>query len=77
MAHVRLAHPGNIVIDHLFDEAVEAHAMPPAERLPRLAGIADQEIDLGRTEIARIDLDQHAVRARFDTFLIHTFAAPF
>ncbi len=34
-------------------------------------------IDLGRPEIARIDLDQHAAVARIDAFLLDAGAAPF
>ena len=42
-----------------------------------LAGIADQEIDLGRAEIARIDLDQRSCRMSASTPISsHALAAP-
>src|SRR5882724_13444864 len=42
---------------HLPDEVREFGFRLPAELCPRLAGIADQEIDLRGTEIGRIDAD--------------------
>ena len=42
-----------IARDHVLDQLRKAGLRLPAELLPRLAGVADQQIDLGRTEIGR------------------------
>src|SRR3979411_654768 len=49
--------PGNrkIARHHFLDEAREARLRLPAELLARLAGVADQQIDFGGTEIRGID----------------------
>ena len=49
----------------------------PAELRVRLGRIAEQELDLGRAEIARIDLDQHAAGAGLDALLVDALAVPF
>src|SRR5260221_9420546 len=46
-----------IVLDHQGDQLLEAQRRLPAEDTPRLGGIALQGVDLGRPEVARIDLD--------------------
>src|SRR5215471_21275767 len=62
--------------DHFLDQLLERGAMPPAELGPRLRGVAEQRIDLGRTEIARIDLDQHLAGRSVDSLLVDALAAP-
>jgi len=50
--------------------------MAPAEFLTRLARVAEQAVDLGRAEIARVDFDQRSavgVDARF----VDPLLAPF
>lgn len=47
-----------IPVDHFGDKIVEAGPMLPAEAIFRLGCIAEQEVDLVRTEIAGIDLYQ-------------------
>src|SRR5580704_18196059 len=46
-------------LHHLLHELLERHAMTPAQLVVRLARVADQGLDFGRTEIARIDFDEH------------------
>src|ERR1700757_3017372 len=46
-------------LDHVLHQLVERHAMPPAQLIMRLARVADQSLDFGRTKVARIDRDEH------------------
>src|SRR5262249_11001815 len=48
----------------------------PTELLPRLAGVADQEVDLGRAEIARIDPYHDLAALAVDAGLLDALAAP-
>src|SRR5579859_7653598 len=45
-----------VVVDHHPHELREAHRRLPAELLLRLRVVADEEVDLGRAEVAWIDL---------------------
>src|SRR5262249_4981976 len=47
---------------HLGDELGEAHARLPAELGARVGGVAEQRLDFGRAEVARID--RHPALAR-------------
>src|SRR5438045_326467 len=61
---------------HFLDELREARLRLPAELLARLAGIADQEIDFGRTEIRRIDANDRFAGLPVDAGFRHALAAP-
>jgi len=77
MACLRLAHLGEILVDHLFDQPIQADAVAPAELFSGLGGIADEPLHFGRPEVARIDFDQHAVGPGFDSLLVDADTAPF
>src|SRR5882724_3342290 len=62
---------------HLFDELGERRLRLPAELLVCLAGIADQKIDLGRTEIHRVDANDGLAGFLVDPGFIDALAAPF
>lgn len=62
--------------DHFPDQFREACARLPAQFAPRLAGVADQLIQLARAEITRIDPDQRAPAVRIDAGLIQPLALP-
>ena len=47
----------DVVLDHHLDQLREGNPRLPAENAARLGRIAAQRIDLGRPEIAAIDLD--------------------
>src|SRR4051794_22859342 len=61
---------------HFLDELREARLRLPAELLARLAGIADQEVDFGRTEIRRIDANDRFAGLPVDAGFRHALAAP-
>src|SRR3954463_15847462 len=61
---------------HLLHEVLEARRVLPAEPLARLRGIPDQEINLGRPEVARIDLDQHGACPGIAPDLVEAGPAP-
>src|SRR5580692_72553 len=63
-------------LDHVLHKLVERHAMPPAEQVVRLARIADQGLDFGRAEIARVDLDEHMAGFLIQSFLVGAGAFP-
>src|SRR4029077_16327207 len=65
-----------IGLDHVLHQFVERHAMPPAELVVRLARIADQGLDFGRTEVTRIDLDQHLSGFLIQSLLVGAGAFP-
>ena len=48
----------------------------PAEFLARLRRVADEDVDLGRAEIARVDLDKDAAGACVLPFLATPFSVP-
>src|ERR1700709_982210 len=70
------AHGAKILVDHFSHQRVEAGAVLPAELLPRLRGIADQQFDLGLAEVTRVDFDPHAAGPRLDALLVDAAAAP-
>src|SRR5256885_10441422 len=62
---------------HFLDELGERRLRLPAELVPRLAGIADQKIDLGRPEIDGIDANHGLAGFFVDAGFIDALAAPF
>src|SRR5260370_9733836 len=71
--------PGNLEIarHHFLDELRKARLRLPAELLPRLAGVADQEIDFGRAQIYGIAANQILAGFLVDAVLLNASAAPF
>src|SRR5260370_20964393 len=71
--------PGNrqIARHHFLDQLRKARLRLPAELLPRLAGVADQLVDLGGTKIRRIDANDGLARFLVDAGFFDTLAAPF
>src|SRR5262249_38249620 len=60
----------------LLDEIRKARLVAPAELLTRLSGIAEQDVDLSRTEIPRIDLDEDLSGLGVDPGLLDACASP-
>src|ERR1043166_6110502 len=72
-----LAPPGlEVSIDHFLDEPRARDLVAPAEFLARLRGVADERLDLGRPEIARVDLDQHLAGRGVEAALADAAALP-
>src|SRR5215470_3766763 len=65
-----------IAVNHFRNQIDKARLVAPAEPLARFARIAEQNIDLGRTEIARIDFDQNLSGLGIDPDLVDAGAAP-
>src|ERR1043166_5944551 len=65
-----------IACDHFLHELPEARLRLPAELLPRLARIADQQIDLGRAKISRIDPHQCLAGFPVEAGFLDALAAP-
>src|SRR6516165_4074060 len=63
--------------NHLFHHVVEARFMSPAQLLLCLGRVSDQYVDLGRTKVTGIDLDQHPSRPGLKAFFIDTRTMPF
>src|ERR1700753_269376 len=61
---------------HFLHQIGEARLRLPAKLLPRLAGIADQKVDFGRTEIGRIDAHHGLAGLDVDAGLLDARAAP-
>jgi hypothetical protein len=53
------SHNCQICRDHLLHQVVKARFVPPAESLACFGRVAEQKIDLSRTKIPRVDLNQH------------------
>src|SRR5437763_16563284 len=70
--------PGDrkIASHHFLDKLREASLRLPAKLLARLAGVADQEIDFGRTEIRRIDANDGLAGFLVDAGFRHALATP-
>src|SRR5580704_19532379 len=75
-ARMLVTHRHEVGIDHLLDQLRERDLVAPAELLTGLRRVADQGFDLGRTEIARVDLDQHLPGAGLDAALFGARARP-
>src|SRR5258708_36721945 len=65
-----------VALDHLLDEIRKARLVAPAELLTRLSRIAQQQVDLGRTEISRIDLDKDLSGLGIDPSLVDAAPPP-
>src|SRR5690349_21108217 len=65
-----------IVRHHFFHQLRKRGLRLPAELRPRLAGIADQDVDLGRAEIHRIDAHHGLAALLVDSPLLDAFALP-
>src|ERR1700758_1533879 len=70
--------PGDLEIarHHLLDQLGKAALRLPAEFLARLAGVADQEVNLGRAEICRIDTHHGLAGLAIGAGLLDPLAAP-
>src|SRR5262249_7378736 len=66
----------DVGLHHFLHEVVEACPVLPAQLGSRLAGITYQHVALGRSEIARVDLDQHRAGRRIEALLLGAGAAP-
>src|SRR5450631_866867 len=69
-------HHDQVAGDHFRDELWKSDGVLPAKFLERLAWIAEKEIDLRRTEIARIDLDEGPAALFVETALLDSGAFP-
>src|SRR5262245_3477180 len=63
-------------LHHLHHQLLEVRLVSPAELGSGLACIAEQGIDLGGPEIARIDLNEHSAGRLVDAFLLDAAATP-
>src|SRR5690606_17177490 len=76
MALALFLHRFAVGVHHFAHQLAEAGLVLPPQPGARLGRVAEQEIDLGRTEIARVDLDQDVAGFGVDALLLHTLAAP-
>src|SRR5947207_10569923 len=65
-----------ILAHHLADEFAEGGARHPAELFLGLGGVAQQRLDFGRTEVARIYRDQAFAVVGVEALLVHAAAFP-
>src|SRR5437016_4247333 len=65
-----------IGVNHLSHKRIESGLVPPPELEKCFARVASQVIDLGRSEIARIDFDQHPASGFFNAFFVHPRSRP-
>src|ERR1700758_623563 len=61
---------------HFLHELRKTRLRFPAQNLARLAGIADQDIDLRRSEICRVDADHGLAALLVDAGFLDALAAP-
>src|SRR5262249_4744406 len=76
LALMLLAHGLEVARDHFRNELAEAGLVGPAEFLAGLARIAQQEIDLRRAEIARVDRDQDLAGLAIHALLLGSGTTP-
>src|SRR5262245_45261395 len=69
-------HLGEIGIHHLRHQLLEAGLVLPAELGVRLGGIAQQEINFGRAEIALVDLDDDLAGLLIHALFLDALALP-
>ena len=65
-----------ILAHHLLDQITEPRARAPAEFAARLARIAEQRFNLGRTEVAWVDADVTAQGAAFEAARPRSVSTP-
>src|SRR3984957_13173513 len=70
-------HHLEIGLDHLAREFAHTRSVPPSKLDLGLRRVADQQVDLGRPEIARIDFDQQLSGLRVEAFFSDAGAFPF
>src|SRR5271170_3278968 len=73
----RPRHALQIGFHHFRDEPAETDAVAPAQLALRLGRIAEQLVDLGRPEVARIDRHQRLVRLVVGPGLLDAVATPY
>src|SRR5947209_17460622 len=66
-----------IACHHFLHELGQTGFWFPAELLPRLAGIADQQVHFGRAEVGRIDPNDRLAGFPVCAGFLHALAAPF
>src|SRR5690242_10112158 len=71
-----LFHRHHVGRDHFLDHLAEGRGVFPAEDAQRLRWIAQQQVHLCWTEIARIDLDQRLASLRVDADFIDARTFP-
>src|SRR5262245_36170360 len=67
----------HVCFDHVGHQGIKAYLVPPAELGARLAGVAEQRINLGGAEIAWIDLDERLAGRLVDALLVDAVPTPF
>jgi hypothetical protein len=50
------AYISHVFADHLRNEIIEIHLVPPTKLFPCFGRVSDQNLDLGWSEVTRIDL---------------------
>ena len=61
-----------IFSDHFLDQFLESHLRCPTQFGPGFGRVAQQRVDFGGSEVARIDADYGAARSRVDGVLVDT-----
>jgi hypothetical protein len=67
----------HVLVHHFVHELIKRHRMPPSKLVAGLSGIAQEPLDFGRPEIARVDLDQHTAADGLDALLRLALSTPF
>src|ERR1700680_2613853 len=70
------AHRDDVSLPHLPHQFIETYLLMPNKLLACLAGIPNQDINLGRPKVSRIDLDQHLPARLVDALLVGRAASP-
>src|ERR1700674_2905344 len=63
-------------LHHLPHKFIKPYLMMPTKLMACLAGIPNQDINLGRPKVSRIDLDQHLPARLVDALLVGRAASP-
>lgn len=66
----------DIGLHHLGHQVVETRGVSPAQFVPRFAGVADEQVNFGRPEIARVDPHKRITGLGIDTLLGPALASP-
>jgi hypothetical protein len=68
---------GKVGLNHLPHQRFKRNLVMPSELGSRLCGVAEQHVDFGRPEVARVYLDNYVAIARIHALFLQARTLPF
>src|SRR5271170_2839909 len=71
------AYNSDVFADHLRDEIIEIHLVPPTKLFLCFGRVPNQKLDFGWSKVTRIDLHKGSSIGGIDSLLLYPLALPF